>query len=450
MRGVRMLAGFVGALALFPVGCARSGPKNDGVKDVQTEVMRRIDGDLQKGDVASVDPLLTPASAAQLALGNNPRVKAALEDIGIARADVLDAVTLDNPRLGGAVQWPTQGHGYTLDLEIGQNIQKLLLMGSRKKFAGVQLEESQLRTTHEILSVASEAEAGYFEAVGARHGAGIDRMIVEAAEASYEFASRQHEAGNLGELELEGERAVLEEAKVRSGDSELEAAAARERLWRTLGLQDANGAKFQLPDELPPLPEQEPDLDGVEQFSVENSLDLAVHRKQVEVMEQALGITRDWRWLGEVEIGALAQRERDQTWLIGPTLNVEVPIFGRSKAAIQRETAMLRQRELALIDATIAVRSDVRMYRQKLFADRQKATRYLDVIIPNRERIVTLSQQQYNYMLIGVYDVLAAKREEYQAYREYIDSLRDYWITRAALREAAGGKLPPSKQGEPK
>jgi len=44
-------------------------------------------------------------------------------------------------------------------------------------------------------------------------------------------------------------------------------------------------------------------------------------------------------------------------------------------------------------------------------------------------------------MLLGVFQLLLARREQIDAYRDYLDSVRDYWIARADLERAAGGSL---------
>jgi outer membrane protein, heavy metal efflux system len=64
-------------------------------------------------------------------------------------------------------------------------------------------------------------------------------------------------------------------------------------------------------------------------------------------------------------------------------------------------------------------------------------------VIPLRERIVALSQQHYDAMLLGVYQLLLAKQAEVNAYREYIEAVRDSWIARADLERSLGGRLPP-------
>ncbi|HEX6837658.1 MAG TPA: TolC family protein, partial [Polyangia bacterium] len=73
---------------------------------------------------------------------------------------------------------------------------------------------------------------------------------------------------------------------------------------------------------------------------------------------------------------------------------------------------------------------------------------YQKTLVPLRERIVTLSQEQYNAMLLGVYQLLQAKQNELQTYREYIEAVRDYWIARADLERAVGTRLTVRGEGK--
>ena len=67
-------------------------------------------------------------------------------------------------------------------------------------------------------------------------------------------------------------------------------------------------------------------------------------------------------------------------------------------------------------------------------------------MIPLRERLVAESQRFYNFMLIGVYQLLQAKQDEIAAYRGYIEAVRDYWVARSDLERAVGGRLPSAER----
>jgi cobalt-zinc-cadmium efflux system outer membrane protein len=55
---------------------------------------------------------------------------------------------------------------------------------------------------------------------------------------------------------------------------------------------------------------------------------------------------------------------------------------------------------------------------------------------------VTLTLEKYNYMLVGTFDLLLAKQQEFDTYAKYLEAVRDYWTIRADLRKAVGGRLP--------
>jgi len=48
----------------------------------------------------------------------------------------------------------------------------------------------------------------------------------------------------------------------------------------------------------------------------------------------------------------------------------------------------------------------------------------------------------YNVMAYGVYDLLDNKMQEVEALMNYEMALRDYWIARAEMERAIGGKVP--------
>lgn len=70
---------------------------------------------------------------------------------------------------------------------------------------------------------------------------------------------------------------------------------------------------------------------------------------------------------------------------------------------------------------------------------RRLVEHYREVVIPVREAAVAFTQQEYNYMLVGAFELILAKQAEYDAYQEYVEAVRDYWITRSDLERATGG-----------
>jgi outer membrane protein, heavy metal efflux system len=45
-------------------------------------------------------------------------------------------------------------------------------------------------------------------------------------------------------------------------------------------------------------------------------------------------------------------------------------------------------------------------------------------------------------MLIGVFELIQAKTQEYDAYQGYLEAIRDYWLARLDLMRVVGARLP--------
>jgi cobalt-zinc-cadmium efflux system outer membrane protein len=257
----------------------------------------------------------------------------------------------------------------------------------------------------------------------------------EAADASSEYATRLHAAGNLSDLGLARELALFEEARVARELSEAALIAPRENLRRLLGVE--GGATLDTPLILPALPEARVSSEGLEALALTKRLDLQALGKEIEAFEQALSLARFYQWVPFVEVGISAAREVDGGWVVGPQFALEIPIFDQGQAQVARIEAMLRERMRAHEALTLDIRRDVRIQSEAVRAAR--ADRYRATLIPLRERIVRLTNQEYNFMLVGAFELLSAKRDEIATYREYVGALRSYWSSRARLQSALGG-----------
>jgi outer membrane protein, heavy metal efflux system len=83
--------------------------------------------------------------------------------------------------------------------------------------------------------------------------------------------------------------------------------------------------------------------------------------------------------------------------------------------------------------------------RDELTSKREIARFYQDELVPDQRRILNESLINYNAMAIGNFELFTTKAEEARTEREYIEAVRDYWITRAKLERAVGGNLSPRR-----
>ena len=435
------------AVGLTALGCAHvdAGP---AFQDVSEMVRGRQSVDLtwsQEANPTQIPPatVLDRDAAVQLVLRHNAQLQATFEDLGIAAADLVQASRLQNPSLHVSARSPEGGiSGTNIELGLAQNLLQLFTLRSQKRIATTEFEETKLRIAQTVLDTAQDAELAYLDLVAANQQLELRRTILEASEAGFELARRFHEAGNISELQLRREQSLTEDARVAILQVERRRSRARKELRNLLGTWGESEANWTTGARLPDVPANDPDLAELEKQAVDERFDLKAGLQEVRALELALGLNRRWRLLGGLEIEASAEQELDGEWVIGPGFDLELPLFNQGQPRVARAAAALRRAERSLEARIAMVRSEVLQLREQLNLERTMARRYITEIIPLNERTVVLAQEQYNYMLAGIFEVLQSKQNEYDAYETYIDTVRDYWQTRTRLRFAVGGRLP--------
>jgi cobalt-zinc-cadmium efflux system outer membrane protein len=435
------------------VGCA-SVPAEAGFPDVQALAQERVgvrlhwirgtteDAEVEKKVRELLAGPLTVDAAVQIALLNNRALQAIYEELGIAQADLVQAGLLKNPVFNGVVRFPTGPAGITnFEFDLLGSFLELLFLPARKQVAALEFEAAKLRVTHAVLKLAAETRSAYFDAIAARQVADMRKLVAQSAEASAEFAKRLHDAGNLSELNLTLERTSYEQARVAWSRAESAVVELRERLTRLMGLW-GEGANWKAPERLPDVPAEELPLEHAERLAISRRLDFKASLREVQVLAAGLGLTQRERWFGgDVSLGAGAQRETNGDWAVGPALSVQIPIFDQGQARIARGEALLRQQEHRLTALAVDIRSQVRSLRERLMRGRYEIEHYVKVIIPLRERAVALLQERYNFMLAGTPELLEARSREFDTYHQYIEAVRDYWVTRSEFIHAIGGAV---------
>lgn len=438
----------LGLLALASVsgGCATLGPDR-GRADTDRLARARSSPALEWAPSPTADTdaatlrqqPMTPVNAVQMALLRSPRLQQEYARLGLIRADVRDAIQIANPRLsanrhtGGNIRESTVG--------LAMPLVDLLVLPSRVRLARADYERAKQEIAASILAVTVDVEAGWYAYVAAQQIADMRGTVARGMATSADLAQRFFEAGNINELQLKQEQGAASQARIDAARAHADALRARLHLNTLVGLSGAD-AEWPVSAQLPAPVEQEDAADVLQSLSMNTNLQLLAARQELVVMEGALAITRRFRLLGGTEIGYETDREPPQRRLSGPTLNLELPIFNQGQARVLRAEALVAQSRARLAELELAGGNAVRLGAERVRVLREIIDTHRDVLIPQRESVVARSQEQQNYMIIGVFELIQAKRQEYDAYQSYLEAIRDYWLARTDLMRAVGARLP--------
>ena len=441
---------------LLGTGCASTSP-GEAFRDVSAAVEERSGHALywnrnspeDAQAEAATDRLLGAgplglAQAIEVALLNNRTLTATYEELSIAQADVVQAGLLRNPVFGAGM---TTAEGDRLDpnleLSLAWDFMDLLLAPAKTKIAATEREATKARVADVVLDVVADVQRAYFALVALQQVASMRKVVADASLASAELAAGQHDAGNISDLTLTNEQSNYEQFSLDLARAQADVADARERLARLLGLWGKR-ALFGVSDRLPEVPAEDAPIGHLESLAVAHRLDLEAMRKEREALGRTLSLVESTRLVPGVGVAVSGARLVDGNIAIAPSASLELPIFDQKQALVARLEAMLRASDDRLRARAIDVRAEVRGARQRMEYARATVARYRARVIPLRERLLALSQQHYDAMLLGVYQLLAAKQSEVSAYREAIEAARDYWLARVDLERAVAVRIAPS------
>lgn len=377
---------------------------------------------------------LTADEAVAIAVAHNPRLQVTLAELGIARADLIEASTITNPLLELEVRFPSEPFR-AYELRLAQSLIELIQLPRRRALGRAAFDAAQLRVTSNVLGFAADVRTSYYNLLAATQHVERSRTAAAAAQAAAEVAIKQHQAENITDLDLENEQAQYEQTRLDLARAERRRLVAHEALLRAMGIADGG---WQLPATFPELPASELDQAELETLAAQQRLDLAIAQRELEIAQRQVPLSR-LAALGEVVVDVHYQREPSGEHTVGPGIELPIPIFNNGRAARSRaEARYLRARQVvAALNAESS--SLLRTASAVVGEARSRVEYYRDVVLPRRKRIVELTKLEHNAMLVGVFQLLQARQNEVQAERDYIDAQRDYWSARTNLDRALQG-----------
>ncbi len=438
-------------LSMSSVGCATHSTASDyrSVRDLtrsRTELdlpVAQVRSDREDPDEdvrAMVQQPLTVELAERVALLNNHSLRAELHSLGIARGQLVQASLLPNPEFDVALRFPEDSNeNPTWDIEAGVDLTALILRGARTDVARAELDAARVRAASAVLDLGLRVRQEFYSVLARQQRLELMQAALTSFAGGYETARALHDAGNITELDLATEQAAYEAARVAVAGAEADLLDEREQLNVLLGFHGRE-TTWKIAGRLPDVPESAPDDAQLEAQAIEASLDLAATRATLTALSRQVGLGRDTGWLPDLTVGVSAEYEEDG-WAVGPALSGTLPIFNQQQGAVLTSQARFDQLREQYVATAVEIRAAVRAARNRTLSAFERARHYRRVLLPLRKQVLEQTVLQYNAMQIGVFQLLQARRDELDAARAYIDTLREYWMTRADLDQLLAGRL---------
>ncbi len=379
---------------------------------------------------------LTVDSAVQVALLNNKRLQAALAELGIAEADLVQAGLLRNPRFS----FGRLGGNGSVEIErsVMFDLGGLLTLPLRRAIEQQRFQGAQLQAALQVVRLAADTRRAWYQAVAAAQSLEYLRQAELAAQASAELGKRMAAVGNWSRLDEAREQVFHAEVSAQLLRAEHATAAARERLIRLLGLP-ADDPALRLPARLPVLPVQLQPPQQVEQLALAQRLDVQLATLDTQFTARTLGLTRTTRFVNVLEVGYQNSSQSGDERANGYEVELSLPLFDWGSARVRRAEATYLRALQRTADVAVQARSEVREGHSLLRSQYEVARRYRDEIVPLRKKMSDETLLRYNGMLASVFELLADARAQIASVNAAIDAQRDFWIADSDLQFAIHG-----------
>jgi outer membrane protein TolC len=438
------------ALALMLGGCATFSP-DGGTDDVRKLAQERV-GAAANVTSATADPAAVRAridallrqpldvnGAVEIALINNPGLRAKLGDLGLVEVDLVQAGRFRNPVF--AYSNKRNADVTSIERTFLVNIVSLVLMPLALDIEQRRFAQAKVAAAADIVATAAATRQAYFRAVAAQEIVTYAAQVRLSAEASSELARRMQGVGNWSRLAQLREHAFYAEATAQLARAQQAAIAEREQLTRLLGFSDAD-ASYVLPARLPDLPAAPFEPGDAQRTAMDRRLDVQLAKLDAESLAKSLGLTRATRLVSVLEVGYTNESETGESRKNGYEIELELPLFDWGETRVARAEIQYRRALARMAEVAVNAQSEVREAYAAYRTTYDLAKHYRDEIVPLRKRIAEENLLRYNGMLISIFELLADAREQSGSVMAAIAASRDYWLADTTLQLALTGKSP--------
>src|SRR5688500_5750424 len=117
---------------------------------------------------------LTADEAVAIATLNSPRLQVTLAELGIARADLIEASTISNPVFEFEIRFPGRPfHPY--ELRLAQSLIELIQLPRRRAAGRAAFDAAQMRVSSEVLRFGADVRSAYYELLASTQHVALSR-----------------------------------------------------------------------------------------------------------------------------------------------------------------------------------------------------------------------------------------------------------------------------------
>ena len=339
----------------------------------------------------------------QKALYNNSHLMSMFEEIGIKKAELVQAATFSNPRFESAFSIPVRKYCVDssktkteIELDLTFRLSDIWQVPIKKKIAQENLEETMVNIMQSILNVTAQAKETYYTCLHAQASYNQAKKTYFALNKLNEATERRYHYGYGTELDiLQSELDVLDwELTMISKDQEQK--RTHINLRALLGI-DPSVEHIKVTDPLPSSLTELPSLDEIKRMISTHNPVVQIARINVERTYHIINLEHT-RIFDNVSAGVNYLKDYFIVNEVGPLFGFDVPIFDNNHANIDKAEREHDKARNELEHTESGVISEVIVILQNYKELQKLIAVYEHNIIPTTHKKIIFAQKLFDSM----------------------------------------------------
>ncbi len=435
----------VSAMALFVwvmVGCKLPPPDSSRVsaaveKRVGHTVINASPGSFTLPPDVSLDDGLSENESVSIALWNNAAFLEGLSDLGLSRADLVQAGMFPNPTLSMLVPWGAKG----LELTAKYPVEALWLQPKRVALAKANYEQTAQRLTQTALDLVRDVKLAFADVTLAQDRLQSALQTVSVTARIEKLSQARLEAGDTSELEVSTTRVDAMQAEELLARARHDERVASERLRALLGMgMRAFPNRF---EKAQPI-HVAADVGLLVTNALASRPDRRAAELAIETTGKRIGLARLEAFTLAAGVNA---KDVNKEFLAGPSVDFAVPIVNQNQGGIALAKANFDKAARHYYTVRDKIVLEVRESHTRFLQAQESFGKWQKQILPPLEAAVQQAQRAYEAGEISVLLVLDNTRRLEDARSKAAVARADVHRAAAELERSVGGRLPETSAG---
>jgi cobalt-zinc-cadmium efflux system outer membrane protein len=427
-------------IALSLTACA---PQGEGLIDVANDLEQRTGqhfSETRADETAwpaniSLNDGLSADELVSLALWNNAAFRSTLADLGLSRADLVQAGMLPNPTFSMLVPWGAK----PLELTIRYPLEIFWLRPERIELAKLDVEQTAQRLVQTGLDLIRDVRLAYAELTLAKERLQLAQSAVTLIHNIAELTQARLRAGDASELEVTNAQVDALQAQEQQSRLQHDCDIASERLRHLAGLslqQWPNTISSEL-------------LANSEKFDAEKLVaEALVARPDLRAAEINVETTGERIGLARAEVfnftASLNAKQVNGPLLAGPGLDVTLPIVNQNQGGVAQAQARFDKAARQYVATRQRIALDVREAHARLQQASESLKQWQHRILPPLQAAINNTENAYAAGNVTYLFVLETQRRWLDAQLKTAQAASDLRRARAELERSVGQRLKPA------